>query len=69
MEKNKIKQMIVDIKFWVNLCDEKIDYFAEKKEWQDDKYYEPLTKDDFLFVIKNKIEKLEKLLEKNEGKK
>ena len=66
MEKNKVKQLIDDIKFWLELCDKKIYSFVEKKEWQDDRYYEQLNKEDFIFVIKNKIKKLEKLLEKNE---
>ena len=69
MEKNKVKQILNDIKFWTNECDKNIDSFVETENWKKDKYYEKLTKDDFIFVIKNKIEKLEKLLEKNEGKK
>ena len=69
MEKNKIKQIIGDIKFWVNDCDEKIDCFVENESWKKDKYYERLNKEDFIFVIKNKINELEKILEKNEGNK
>ena len=69
MEKNKVKQILNDIKFWTNECDKNIDSFVETENWKKDKYYEKLTKDDFIFVIKNKIEQLEKLLEKNEGKK
>lgn len=69
MEKNKVKQILNDIKFWTNECDKNIDSFVETENWKKDKYYEKLTKDDFIFVIKNKIEQLEKLLEKKEEKK
>lgn len=62
MEKNKIKQIIDDINYWLNDCDEKIDFFVENENWKKDEYYEQLNKEDFIFVIKNKIKELKKLL-------
>ena len=40
MEKNKVKQILNDIKFWTNECDKNIDSFVETENWKKDKYYE-----------------------------
>lgn len=69
MEKIKIEQILKDINFWLEELDDKIDYFVENENWKKDKYYEELTKEDFIFVVKNKVDELKKLLkmgDKNE---
>lgn len=65
----KVENILNDINYWLNECDDKIDYFVESENWKKNKYYEQLSKEDFIFVIKNKIDELKKLLkmgDKNE---
>ena len=66
--KNKWKKIdainaINDIDFWVNFVDEKIESFNEKDSYKKDENYEELNKEDFIFVMKNKINKIKELLE------
>ena len=61
--KNKWKNVINDIDFWVNFVDEKIESFNEKDSYKKDENYEELNKEDFIFVMKNKINKIKELLE------
>ena len=62
MKKNKINQVLKDINFWLEELDHKIDYFVTEENWKEDEENE-LTKEDFIFVLKNKVEEIKKLLE------
>ena len=62
VEKDKIEQILKDINFWLQELDDKIDYFVADENWKEEDEKNELTKEDFIFVIKNKIEELKKLL-------
>lgn len=66
VEKNKINQILKDINYWLEELDDKIDYFVADENWKEEDEENELTKEDFVFVIKNKIEELKKLLEMGE---